>query len=272
MKKAILKDSVNHIWGFLVIGVFLFLVYSGCSSNRLASKPEPPPGYPEPYRVLGKWYQPLPHAREFIQVGVASWYGKKFHGRRTSNGEIYNMYAVSAAHKTLPLGTYVRVINLKNKRQLVLRINDRGPFVEGRVIDLSYGAGRKLGIIGAGTAPVKIVALGRASRARKSGRVVYTPEDYEHGNFTIQIGAFSDFKNVRRLQKALKRLNLKVSISKCNNGEAILYRVRVGQCDTLAKARQLKQHLQRKGFRNAVIVAEETAVSASRFAYSERNG
>ncbi len=259
MKKATLKNCFNHIWGFILILNLVFLVYSGCSTRKTPSIPEHPEGYPKPYKVLGKWYQPLPHASEFIQIGTASWYGKKFHGRRTSNGEIYNMYAVSAAHKTLPLGTYVRVTNLRNKRQLDMRINDRGPFVDGRVIDLSYQAGQKLGIIGTGTAPVKIVALGRASSVKKAGKNTYIPEDYERGNFTIQIGAFSELKNAQRLKAKLSRVYRNAHITKYDNGRLILYRVRVGQCSTLQEARKLKNKLKRKGFHNAMIVAEEMA-------------
>jgi len=264
MEKAALKNSVNHIWGFVVILSFLFLIYTGCSKIITSSKPERPEGYPKPYKVLGKWYQPLPHANEFIQIGTASWYGKKFHGRRTSNGEIYNMYAVSAAHKTLPLGTYVRVTNLRNKRRLDLRINDRGPFIDGRVIDLSYRAGQKLGIIGTGTAPVKIVALGRASSTKKTGKTAYIPENYERGNFTIQIGAFSDFKNAQRLKAKLSRVYRNAHITKYDNGLIILYRVRVGKCSTMQEARKLKKKIKRKGFNNAVIVAEEMAAVSLR--------
>jgi len=264
MKKTILKNSFNHIWGFIVILNLLFLVYSGCSTRKTSSIPERPTGYPKPYKVLGKWYQPLSHSREFIQIGIASWYGKKFHGRRTSNGEIYNMYAVSAAHKTLPLGTYVRVTNLRNKRQLDMRINDRGPFVDGRVIDLSYLAGQKLGIIGTGTAPVKIVALGRASSGKKAGKGAYIPEDYERGNFTIQIGAFSELKNAQRLKAKLSGVYRNAHITKYDSGSNVLYRVRVGQCSTLQEARKLKKKLKRQGFNNAVIVAEEMAAVSFR--------
>ncbi len=262
MKKKALKHGFNHIWRFVVILNLLFLVCSGCSKVQTSSMPERPPDYPKPYKVLGKWYQPLPHAREFIQTGTASWYGRNFHGRRTSNGEIYNMYAVSAAHKTLPLGTYVRVTNLRNKRQLDMRINDRGPFVDGRVIDLSYRAGQKLGIIGTGTAPVKIVSLGRVASEKKAGKTAYIPEDYERGNFTIQIGAFGNLKNARRLKAKLSRVYRNAHITRYDNGRNVLYRVRVGQCSTLEEALKLKKKLKRKGFHNPMIVAEEmTAVS-----------
>ena len=95
---------------------------------------------PKPYKVLGKWYRPLAHAQGFCQQGIASWYGKDFHGKPTATGETYNMYGISAAHKILPMGTIVRVRNLKNGRILDMRINDRGPFIPGRIIDLSQGA------------------------------------------------------------------------------------------------------------------------------------
>ncbi|MDM8543435.1 septal ring lytic transglycosylase RlpA family protein [Desulfococcaceae bacterium HSG9] len=272
MKKAALQISSNYIGGFIVLLVLLFLVYTGCSTKKTPSMPEHPEGYPKPYKVLGKWYQPLPHAWEFIQTGTASWYGKKFHGRKTSNGEIYNMYAVSAAHKTLPLGTYVRVTNLRNKRQLDLRINDRGPFVDGRVIDLSYKAGQKLGIIGTGTAPVKIVALGRAPSGKKMGKAAYIPENYEQGNFTIQIGAFSELQNAQRLKMKMSRVYRNAHITKYNNGRTILYRVRVGRCSTLMEARRLKKKLKRNGFNNAMIVAEEmAAISSKTFLRFEAN-
>ncbi len=111
------------------------------------------------YQVLGKQYQVLPSAEGFSEVGIASWYGKKFHGHLTSNGETYDMFEMSAAHKTLPLPTYVKVTNLENNKQAIVRVNDRGPFHKGRIIDLSYAAAFKLGVTKTGTAKVKIEAL-----------------------------------------------------------------------------------------------------------------
>jgi hypothetical protein len=122
--------------------VALLCFISGCATSQ--PPPQKPAGYPKPYKVFGKWYQPLPDSKDFRQRGIASWYGKDFHGKKTSNGEIYDMYAMTAAHKTLPLGTYVRVHNLENNRKLEVRINDRGPFVRGRIIDLSYTAAKNL--------------------------------------------------------------------------------------------------------------------------------
>ena len=112
-----------------------------------------------PYQVLGKRYIPMKLARGFRQKGVASWYGKKFHGQRTSSGEIYDMFKMTAAHPTLPLPTYVRVTNLDTKKWIIVKVNDRGPFLHGRIIDLSYAAAHKLGIAGKGTGRVHIKAI-----------------------------------------------------------------------------------------------------------------
>ncbi len=130
----------------------------------VSAVPEPLPGYEprsrggnkSPYRVLGKSYHVLPSAEGFVEEGIASWYGQKFHGYHTSNGEVYDMYALSAAHKHLPLPGYVRVTNLDNGRKLIVRVNDRGPFHDGRIIDLSYAAAARLGVLQTGTARVRI--------------------------------------------------------------------------------------------------------------------
>ena len=111
-------------------------------------------GNPSSYVVLGKRYHTLPDSRGFVERGIASWYGRKFHGRKTSNGEVYDMYTMSAAHKRLPIPTYLKVTNLENGRSVVVRVNDRGPFHGKRVIDLSYTAARKLGVVEAGVAKV----------------------------------------------------------------------------------------------------------------------
>jgi len=112
----------------------------------------------KPYEVLGRDYVPITEDRPFTQRGLASWYGKKFHGRRTASGEVYNMYAMTAAHPTLPIPSYVRVVNPANKREIVVRINDRGPFHRGRIIDLSYTAAMKLGVLN-GVAPVELTRI-----------------------------------------------------------------------------------------------------------------
>lgn len=123
------------------------------------SEPKSRFGNPDSYVVFGERYYVLPTARGFREQGVASWYGEPFHGRLTSNREVYDMYGLSAAHKTLPLPTFVRVTNLDNHRSLILRVNDRGPFVDNRVIDLSYAAATRLGVVGKGTAAVEVRAI-----------------------------------------------------------------------------------------------------------------
>ena len=116
-------------------------------------------GNPETYVVFGERYHVLDTSDGYVERGIASWYGEPFHGRKTSSGETYDMHRLTAAHKSLPLPTYVQVTNLDNGRRIVVRVNDRGPFHEGRIIDLSYAAARKIGMIGPGTARVEVRAL-----------------------------------------------------------------------------------------------------------------
>ncbi len=123
-------------------------------------------GNPETYVIDGVTYRVMDTSDGYHEEGVASWYGGYFHGRRTSSGDVYDMYQMTAAHKSLPLPTYVRVTNLENGRSVVLRVNDRGPFVEGRIIDLSYAAATRLGMADQGTARVEVVALDPPARDR----------------------------------------------------------------------------------------------------------
>lgn len=124
-----------------------------------------------PYTALGKTYTPLAAADNYKERGIASWYGKKFHGQRTSSGEVYDMYSMTAAHPTLPIPSYARVTNTTSKKSVVVRINDRGPFLHERVIDLSYTAAHKLGIIGSGSAEVKIESLAADNGTNTLARV-----------------------------------------------------------------------------------------------------
>ncbi len=257
MQTMSLKLEVNFSVVCRFIAVCSLLLFFICGCSKTASPPSLP-GHPRPYKVMGKWYRPVPHSRGFSQSGLASWYGKKFHGRKTANGEIYNMHAMTAAHKTLPLGTYVRVRNFDNNREIKVRINDRGPFVRGRIIDLSYRAAKKIGIVGCGTAPVKIVALGTAAKpAEKRGeRRFYVPIDYYKGNFTIQVGAFIDRKNAERLKQKLYQKYKNVHITTFNNGLETFYRVRVGSCSTLERAIEHENFMLKNGFKGAFAIAE----------------
>ena len=123
-----------------------------------------------PYTVLGKSYFPLQESKTYVQSGTASWYGTKFHGQNTANGEVYDLYGMSAAHKTLPLPSYVRVTNLDNNRTVILRVNDRGPFYSDRIIDLSYAAAKKLGYAETGTARVKVEGIDPAQYWAQRGK------------------------------------------------------------------------------------------------------
>ncbi len=254
----ITKIAAVWVAALLMVGVAL----SGCRSVSTApperAKPPPAraPGYPKPYRVNGVWYQPIPDAYGFKQRGTASWYGRKFHGRRTSNGEIYDMYGISAAHKTLPFGTVVRVTNMRNGRQLDIRINDRGPFAKGRIIDLSFGAAQKLGVVGPGTAPVEIVALAAPTRkVAAPGSRQFEPVDLTRGNFTFQVGAFQDHANARRLAAKLRKLHTNVHIASFDRGDGLYHRVRVGRAHRLKEAEAYERTLMRQGY-DVFIVAE----------------
>jgi len=160
----------------------IFLIFAGCSTKRYVSEVYETPGAvkgtQKAYSVNGNIYYPKKSVPVgWTQKGIASWYGPDFHGKYTSNGEIYNMYAMTAAHKTLPMNTIVKVTNLNNHKTVTVRINDRGPFVKGRIIDLSYSAGKKIGLDKSGIAPVKIEVVG------------FKGKNYVNG-YMIQIGAF----------------------------------------------------------------------------------
>ncbi|MBL7179546.1 MAG: septal ring lytic transglycosylase RlpA family protein [Desulfobacterales bacterium] len=236
-----------------VCGLLLLLVF-GCATP---GPPPTPPGHPKPYRIGTNWYQPLPHARDFRQRGKASWYGSDFHGRQTASGEIYDMYAMTAAHKTLPLGTYVRVNNLDNNKTIDVRVNDRGPFVRGRIIDLSYTAAQKIGVVGPGTAPVEIVALGTAAKTQGSAGISYVPVDFYKGNFTVQVGAFSDRENAEKLKLKLDKEYKNTHITTYNDGQETFYRVRVGRCSTLEQAGKYEEIMIQRGFEGAFAIAED---------------
>ncbi len=213
----------------------------------------------KPYSVNGRLYYPLPLKRGFVQEGVASWYGKKFHRKKTANGEIFNMWDKTAAHKTLPFGTYVKVESLSNQREVVVRINDRGPFVKGRIIDLSYGAAREIGLIGPGVTRVRLVALSKEVGKIKPGntyRPLVEARDFKKGRFAVQVGAFENDANARRLAKRLRVIfdNVTIRTYMPDNGK-ILYRVRVSTSKDLNEASKIVKKLEYLGFSESFIVA-----------------
>ncbi len=161
-------------------------------------------GNPETYVVFGKKYHVMDSSENYKAKGVASWYGTKFHGRRTSSGEPYDLYGMTAAHKSLPLPTYVEVTNLKNGKKVIVKVNDRGPFVDDRLIDLSYTAAKKLGVYESGTAPVSITAINPSSWGDIKAPVDNIHQPNTRDPIYIQLGAFQDAENAQRLaSKAL---------------------------------------------------------------------
>lgn len=242
---------------------------AGCTSPRFEGKtarPEPrtsPDGLPpsqRPYTINGETYYPLPDHAGYVETGKASWYGGKFHGRPTASGEIYDMHRLSAAHKVLPLGTYVLVENLVNQRSIVLRVNDRGPFVKGRIIDLSYAAACEIDMVGVGVTDVRVTALarelGRDDSATGIDRPVLDIRDFGRGIFTVQVGAFRSRENAERLADRLKLSFDGVEVTSTEDPEAgRLYRVRVSKAPSLAEARVIEQRLESLGFEGAFIVS-----------------
>jgi rare lipoprotein A len=268
--------SSYFIYYWLCLTVLLLLL-AACGSTPPPPKTIPSTGYhppkrtstqtspsrqkqSAPYVVQGKRYYPLASSSGFAQKGMASWYGRKFHGRLTANGERYNMYGRTAAHKTLPFNTYLRVTNLRNGRQTVVRINDRGPFVRGRIIDLTYTSAKELRLAEEGVVPVRIEALGYARKKRKDGklvRVYVKPESYQLGDFTIQVGAFANRDNARKLHATLTRKYGRATVQIANNGNQKLYRVRVGRYTRLNSAQEAVKKLQMEGFPTAIVVARD---------------
>ncbi|MES9835084.1 MAG: septal ring lytic transglycosylase RlpA family protein [Candidatus Thiodiazotropha sp.] len=221
-------------------------------------KQEPPSRYgnPESYVVFGKRYYTLDDYRGYSARGIASWYGSKFHGQRTSSGETYDMYAMTAAHKSLPLPSYVRVTNLKNNRSVVVKVNDRGPFHDNRLIDLSYTAAWKLGITGEGTGLVEVVSLDPNS-AKKA--VAAKPVKLRKGNMLpelfLQVGAFGSAENAQRLKRRLEeQLKTRVLIEDSDNPERPVYRVQVGPIASVELADHLSQRLGKLGIADPHVV------------------
>ncbi len=216
-------------------------------------------GTQRPYKIKGKTYYPLPSAEGFSQTGTASWYGKPFHGRKTSNGETYNMYSRTAAHKTLPMNTHLLVENLDNGTEMVVRINDRGPFVRGRIIDMSYTGAKELGIVKRGTARVRISALGESIRVEEKGRQVdrFLPhKDFTKGDFYVQIGSFTQKSNAERLQKTMRKTGQTVTITVFDRTDTIFYRVQVKAGEDLYQARKVLQTLRELGYEGAFLAAK----------------
>ncbi len=219
------------------------------------AEPRSRSGNPSSYTVLGRTYHVMGDSGGYTERGVASWYGTKFHGQRTSSGETYDMYAMTAAHKTLPLPTYVRVINLQNGREAVVKVNDRGPFHDNRLIDLSYAAATKLGITGTGTGLVEVQALDPAKgMPRPTRNNIAIKGD---ATLFLQVGAFVDRSNAERLMRRLSSpMRNQVRIQTVPSYNQILYRVQVGPMYSIDQADSTSMQLAQLGIRDMHLIIE----------------
>jgi rare lipoprotein A len=209
-------------------------------------------GNKSPYTVLGRTYTVMPSAEGYVERGIASWYGTKFHGRLTSSREPYDMYAMTAAHKELPLPTFVRVTNLDNGRSVVVRVNDRGPFHENRIIDLSYAAAVKLGIHVAGTGKVEVRAIDPGHPELAAAPAV-APSARPSALF-VQVGAFASRDNARRLAGRLEDADVDdVFLDRVKVDGRLLHRVRVGPLPDVAAADALTRRLRGLGLRGVTL-------------------
>ena len=204
-----------------IVWIYLILLLSlACAPKREIKIPPPK----------------LPPGVRRVEYGWASWYGREFHGRRTSSGEVYNMFQLTAAHRTLPMGTKVMVTHLKNDRSVMVTINDRGPFVKGRIIDLSYAAAQILGMVQEGVAWVRVEVLDKG-----------LPLPAE-GPFTVQVGSFIHRANALRLMKELKKIHQVVYISILKTPETKYYRVRLGKFSSREEAYRYAHLLVKDGY------------------------
>lgn len=212
-------------------------------------------GNPQSYVVFGQRYHVLSENRDFIQRGIASWYGRKFHGRKTSNGETFDMFAISAAHKTLPLPTFLRVTNLENNNSIVVRVNDRGPFHQNRIIDLSYAAAMKLGIHIKGTGFVEIEAITEEQESQPPQNV---NQRSSANTIFLQVGAFTDKQNAVRLHNRVNLPHLPASrIDEGMHQTKQVFRVQMGPIVSVDEVDKLTAHLSKLGITNSQLIVEK---------------
>jgi rare lipoprotein A len=245
------------------IGLVLIILAVGCAKKTPPpSTTSPSPGLrtQRPYQIKGVWYYPLPSADGYVEEGLASWYGPEFHGKPTSCGEPYDMYAMTAAHKTLPMGTHVKVTNQRNGRSVILRVNDRGPFVSGRIIDLSCRGAQELGSANPGLAPVRVEAVQIASEQQIAGTTYWKVDpvpSLRFGLFGVQIGSFREQKNAHRLKEKMQNAYGTIQILPFSDQDGYHYRVQVGSYKDLLLAQEEMKRLRHNGFADAFVVAME---------------
>ncbi len=236
------------------------------------AEPKSSQGNPPYYEAFGQRYYVMDSNGGYLERGVASWYGRKFHGRNTANGEIFDMYAMTAAHKTLPLPTYAQVTNLKNGKSVVVRINDRGPFVHNRLIDLSWYAANELDFDQDGTTLVEVRALDpsvpqarQVATAEPMQRMAEQPEPGigkselgpDENRFYLQVGAFAELDNAERMRNRLQNQDIgNVVIHDSEDSEQRLYKVRIGPVETVDQFDGLVENLQGLGIYESHLAHE----------------
>ena len=210
-----------------------------------------------PYDAFNKKYTPLKKIIPFKEKGYASWYGKRYHGRKTSIGEVYDMYQMTGAHKTLPLPCYIKVTNLKNKRSVIIRVNDRGPFIDERIVDLSYAAAHRLDIIKNGSELVKIEMINPSltkvnlNKVHKNSSIISSNE-----NYYIQAGAFSSEDNATNLINRISKVKFKDELSLKKINKNSLHLVTIGPYKSKENAEKVLKNISKKIQLNSFIISE----------------
>ena len=220
----------------------------------------------QPYTVFNKTYYPLKDAAGYHARGIASWYGRQFRGKFTSDGERYNMYAMTAAHKTLPLPSYARVTDLTNGRSVIVRVNDRGPFLNNRLIDLSYAAAAKLGMLRTGTALVEVdgiapwenpVQVATTQAGTIPGAPAAKAATLDPPRLYLQVGAFASRRNAETLRTRLEKADFtQVCVQRSRSTPNVPFRVRIGPLPSVADSDRLARRIAAYGIHNAYVVVE----------------
>ena len=234
----------QYIVWVLALGLAACLI--GSAAAQTATDPWQAPGNPRSYEVLGERYEVLDSAAGYVERGVASWSGDKFHGNPTASGETYDMHALTAAHRTLPIPTDVQVTNLRNGKSIVVRVNDRGPFRHSRIIDLSYAAARELDLVGAGTGLVEVRAIETAEVALRRAPAIF-----------LQVGAYSRRANAERLRARLEASGFDdVAVHEESIGGRQLARVRLGPITDAAIYDRLLERLAGLGIPDVFVARD----------------
>lgn len=244
-----------------LISICILLLLSACAGPRKSAPYQEHPGQPrlkpgqKPYSIDGKRYEPLASHEGFVQEGIASSYGRDFHGRKTSSGEPFDMNAMTAAHKTLPLGVYVKVQHKRNGKEIIVRINDRGPFVRERIIDLSQAAAGKLDMLREGLAQVRVTALGYKADGQSGTTHYRAPASYDSGSFALQVAALKNRANAYRYAEELKGKYGSADVQEATVDGSRYYRVRMGRYTSLRAAQAAQENYETRGFAGNFVVS-----------------